>query len=235
MWLIFCLLLWLSPIASHAASINVADSLGEQVLQFILPAIVLGLVPSFLIMATSFTRIIIVFSLLRSAIGLQQTPPNIVLLLLALFTTYFSMSTVIDKAYHEGMKPYIEKKIKTEDAIDKMAMPFHEFMLKQVGKSELKLFVDISKKKIDKPEDTPYSVLTPAFMISEMKKGFTIGFIIFLPFMVIDIAVSSILMSLGMMMLPPPMISLPLKVIFFALIDGWKLLLGNIIVGIANA
>lgn len=206
-----------------------------RMVQLVLVLSVLSLAPSILVMVTSFTRIIVVFSLLRSALGLQQSPPNSVFISLALFMTLFVMSPVLQKSYEEGVAPYIADKISDEEAFQKITEPLHVFMMKHVREKDLTLFMNMAKaEKVQKEEETPLRALIPAFMISELKRAFEIGFLIFLPFIVIDMVVASILMSMGMMMLPPVTISLPFKVIFFVLVDGWHMLVGSLIKGFGS-
>jgi len=201
-----------------------------KIIQILVLMTIITLAPSILIMTTSFMRIVIVLSFLRSALGLQQTPPNQVLTSLALFLTIFIMAPVFEKSYDEGLKPLMEESITQDQAIERVSMPFHEFMLKHVRVKDIELFVSMSPGlKIEKPEDTPFRVLIPAFMISELKRAFEIGFLIFIPFVVIDMLVASVLMAMGMMMLPPVMISLPFKLIFFVLVDGWYMVCGSLI------
>ena len=201
-----------------------------KMIQLVALLTVLSLAPSILIMTTSFMRIIIVLSFLRSALGLQQTPPNQVLISLALFMTVFIMSPTFEKSYNEGVQPLLEEKISEEKALELIGAPFHSFMLKLVRPKDLELFASMSPNtKIETPEDTPYRILVPAFMISELKRAFEIGFLIFIPFVIIDMLVASILMAMGMMMLPPVMISLPFKLIFFVLVDGWYMVCGSLI------
>jgi flagellar biosynthetic protein FliP len=190
---------------------------------------VLSLAPSILIMMTSFTRIIIVLSFLRTAIGIQQTPPNTVVISLALFLTFFIMAPTIQTAYEQGIKPLIEEKISEVEAFEKSTAPFKAFMLEHVREADLQLFLDISETKVETPEEIPLQVLIPSFMISELRRAFEIGFMLFLPFLIIDMVTASILMSMGMMMLPPVMISLPFKIIFFVIVDGWYLITGSLV------
>ncbi|MCL4142030.1 UNVERIFIED_CONTAM: hypothetical protein GTU68_031391 [Idotea baltica] len=181
-------------------------------------------------MVTSFTRVVIVLSFLRTALGLQQTPPNSVLISLALFLTFFIMAPTFQKAYESGIKPMMENQIDESVAFDKTVAPFKAFMLEQTREKDFAMFSELSK--IDTPEkieDTPIYVVIPAFMISELKRAFEIGFLIFLPFLIIDLLVASTLMAMGMMMIPPVMISLPFKLIFFVLIDGWYMLCGSLV------
>ena len=187
------------------------------------------LAPTLILMVTSFTRIIIVFSLLKQAMGLQQTPPAQVIVSLALVLTMFIMEPYAKKSWEDGVKPYMDQKIGYEVAWERGIRPFKDFMIKNTRESDLALFYRIKKEPNPKNiDDVSLTLLMPAFIISELRTAFEIGFLIFLPFLVIDIIVSSILMSLGMMMLPPVMVSLPVKIIFFIIIDGWQLLIGNL-------
>ncbi len=187
------------------------------------------LAPTLILMVTSFTRIIIVFSLLKQAMGLQQTPPSQVIVSLSLILTIFIMEPYGKKSWEEGIKPYMDEKIGYEVAFEKGLRPFKEFMIKNTRESDLALFYRIKKEPNPKNiDDVPLTLLMPSFIVSELRTAFEIGFLIFLPFLVIDIIVASILMSLGMMMLPPVMISLPIKIIFFIIIDGWQLIIGNL-------
>ncbi len=202
-----------------------------RMIQIIMVITVISLAPSILVMVTSFTRIIVVLSLLRTALGTQQTPPNQVMIALALFLTAFIMAPVFDVAYKEGVVPLIEEEISEEEAIKRIAEPFHTFMLAHVRDKDLELFADMmpNMPEMEGPEDTPYQVLVPAFMISELRRAFEIGFLLFVPFLVIDMLVASTLMSMGMMMLPPVIISLPFKLIFFVLVDGWYMVAGSLV------
>jgi flagellar biosynthetic protein FliP len=189
----------------------------------------LTFLPALLMMMTSFTRIIIVFSILRQALGLQQSPSNQILIGLALFLTLFIMQPVLDKVNQDALQPYINQQISAQDALAKTAAPFHAFMLAQTRESDIALFVGIAKHPpIALPEETPFTILVPAFIISELKTAFQIGFIIFIPFLVIDIVVSSVLMAMGMMMLSPLIISLPFKIMLFVLVDGWAMIVGTL-------
>jgi flagellar biosynthetic protein FliP len=189
----------------------------------------LSFLPAALILMTSFTRILIVFSLLRQALGLTTMPPNIVLIGLSLFLTLFIMNPVFDSMYKNAYQPYSVGKMAFPQAIEIGSKPLKEFMLKQTRKDDLNLFVKLYGKEIEAREDVPFTVLIPAFAISEIKTGFLIGFVIFLPFLVIDFAVASILTSLGMVMVSPMMFSLPLKLVIFALADGWTLLAASLV------
>ena len=219
----------------QAPLINLSVAQVEEPAQFVKTiniAILLALfvlAPSLLLMATSFTRLIIVFSLLRQALGLQQSPPNQVIVSIALIMTLFIMQPYGKKAWDEGIEPYMDKKIGYKVALEKGVAPFKEFMIKNTREQDLALFYRIKKAENPKNiEDVDIITLMPAFLISELRTAFEIGFLIFLPFLVIDIIVASILMSLGMMMLPPVMISLPIKLIFFIVIDGWFVIIGNL-------
>jgi len=193
----------------------------------------LFLAPSMVLVMTTFTRFIIVFGFLRQALGTQQVPPTQLLVMLAMILTFFVMEPVGQKAYDDGIKPYIEETIGYEEAFARTTLPFKNFMIRNTREKDLALFLRI--RKMDNPEtieDVPLSIIIPAFVISELKTAFEIGFLLFLPFLVIDMVVASILMSMGMMMLPPIMIALPFKILVFVLIDGWSLLIGNLIASI---
>lgn len=209
---------------------NPGGSAAARMIQLVVLMTVITLAPSLLMMTTSFMRIVIVLSFLRSALGLQQTPPNQVLISLALFLTLFIMAPVFQQAYDDGFRPLMEDEISTEDALEKIGAPFHAFMLHHVRAKDLELFASMSPKtNIETPEETPFRILIPAYMISELKRAFEIGFLIFIPFVIIDMLVASVLMAMGMMMLPPVMISLPFKLIFFVLVDGWYMVCGSLI------
>lgn len=206
-----------------------ASFIGRLIQMMVLLAVI-TLAPSIVVMVTSFTRIVVVFSFLRQALGTQQSPPNMVIVSLSLFLTAFIMAPCFEKAYQEGLAPLIEKKIKDDVALKKIMYPLEQFMIKNVREKDLKLFIDVSKIEQPKtPDDLPLKILIPAFIISELKRAFEIGFLIFMPFLVIDMVVASILMSMGMMMLPPVMIAMPFKIIFFVLVDGWQLICGSLI------
>ena len=182
-------------------------------------------------MVTSFTRFAIAFSLLRSGLGLQTAPSNLVMISLALFMTFYVMAPTFNQAWTDGVQPLINNEITEQQAADKIGQPFREFMLGQVREKDLDLFVDLADPsfKVGNGEQVDFRVLVPAFMISELRRGFEIGFLIVLPFLVIDLVVATLTMSMGMMMLPPTVISLPFKILFFVLIDGWNLLVGSLI------
>ena len=191
---------------------------------------ILSMAPAILLMMTCFTRLIVTFSFLKKALGTQTTPPNQVLIGLSLFLTLFIMTPVFSKMNETAIKPYLDEQISIEQALTEGSKPLRNFMFKQTREKDLALFLSIAK--INKPqnkEEVPNSVLIPAFMISELKTAFQIGFVLFLPFLVIDMVVASVLLSMGMMMLPPIMISLPFKLLLFVLVDGWYLIVGSII------
>lgn len=220
------------PAMAQEFSLNLDEdfALSGQIIQLLMLMTVLSLAPAILVVITSFTRIIIVFSLLRSAMGTQQTPPNVVLISLALFMTAFIMTPTIEQAYNQGVTPLIDDQISEDEAYDLITTPFHTFMMSQVRIDDLQLFIDLSRTEIPaEASETPIQVLVPAFIISELRRAFEIGFLIFIPFIIIDMIVASILMSMGMMMLPPVLISLPFKLIFFVMVDGWNLLVGSLI------
>jgi len=199
-------------------------------IQTLLLMTALTFIPAVVLMMTGFTRIIIVLSLLRHAMGTQTSPPNQVIVGLSLFLTFFVMSPVLEKVYTDAYVPLAENKINILQAADRAAIPMRGFMLKQTRESDLALFAGIAKiDKIEKPEDTPLRILVPAFVISELKTAFQIGFIVFIPFLVIDMVVASLLMSMGMMMMSPVMVALPFKLMLFVLVDGWHLVIGSLI------
>lgn len=198
-------------------------------LQILLLMTALSFLPAILMMMTSFTRIIIVFSILRQAMGLQQSPSNQILIGLSLFLTFFIMAPVLDKVHETALTPYVDEQISARQALENAKKPFHAFMIAQTRESDLNLFFRISgTDKVMGPDDVPMSILMPAFITSELKTAFQIGFIIFIPFLVIDIVVASVLMAMGMMMLSPLIISLPFKIMLFVLVDGWALIIGTL-------
>ncbi|MEI9996523.1 MAG: flagellar type III secretion system pore protein FliP [Rhizomicrobium sp.] len=202
----------------------------DHLMQIVALITILSIAPSILIMMTSFVRMVVVLSLLRTAMGLQQSPPNSVIISLSLFLTLFVMTPTLKDAYNQGVVPLVNNQITTEQAFDRAATPMKKFMLAHVRQADLKLFLDMGHTKVPaKAEDTPIATVAPAFMLSELKRAFEIGFLIFVPFLIIDMAVASILMSMGMMMLPPVVISLPFKLIFFVLVDGWRLVAGSLV------
>lgn len=199
-----------------------------RVVQLVLMLTVLSLAPSILIMMTSFTRIVVVLSFLRTAIGIQQTPPNTVMISLALFLTFFIMSPTLEQAYQAGVQPLLNEEIDEMQAFEQGIEPFKQFMLQHVRQKDLNLFITLTETEVveDDPMALPIQIIIPSFMISELRRAFEIGFMLFMPFLVIDLVTASILMSMGMMMLPPVTISLPFKIIFFVLVDGWYLITG---------
>jgi flagellar biosynthesis protein FliP len=221
-----------SPAVSQDISINFGQGAGltERVIQLVALLTVLSLAPSILVMMTSFTRIVVVLSLLRTALGTATAPPNAVIISLALFLTAFVMGPVFQSGYDQGVKPLIANEITPEQAFVRASEPFKAFMLQNVRDKDLKLFNDLSKEPVPaNVEDMSLRILIPAFMISELKRAFEIGFLLFLPFLIIDLVVASVLMSMGMMMLPPVVVSLPFKLIFFVLVDGWSLVAGSLV------
>ena len=221
------------PAHAQDISINLGGQGGgvtERAIQLIALLTVLSIAPSILVMVTSFTRIVVVLSLLRTALGSATAPPNTVIVSLALFLTVFVMAPAFQRAYDEGVKPLVANQIGVEEALQRASVPLRGFMQKNVREKDLKLFMDLSGEP---PPATPDAlelrILIPAFMISELKRAFEIGFLLFLPFLIIDLVVASVLMSMGMMMLPPATISLPFKLIFFVLVDGWHLVAGSLI------
>ncbi|CUU41456.1 Flagellar biosynthetic protein fliP precursor [Blastochloris viridis] len=211
-------------------SLGQGTGLTERAVQLIALLSVMSLAPSLLVMATSFTRIVVVLSLLRSAIGTGTAPPNAVMISLALFLTAFVMAPTFEQAWEGGIKPLTRNEISLEQAFERGTAPFKTFMLKNVREKDLALFMDLAgPERPAGPEQVSLRVLLPAFMISELKRAFEIGFLLFVPFLVIDLVVASILMSMGMMMLPPIVVSLPFKLIFFVLVDGWNLVAGSLV------
>jgi len=220
------------PAVAETINVDFSEGFGltERVVQIIALVTILSLAPSILVMVTSFVRIVVVLSLLRTALGVQQSPPNSVIISLSLFLTAFVMAPVFETAYETGIAPLINEEIEIGEAFSHSTKPFHAFMLTQVREKDLELFMDLSKTPtVESAQDIPLHVVVPAFMISELKRAFEIGFLIFVPFIVIDLVVASVLMSMGMMMLPPIIISLPFKLIFFVLVDGWYLIAGSLV------
>jgi flagellar biosynthetic protein FliP len=222
------------PMAATAQALNVdlgtGAGLTERVVQLVGLLTVLSLAPSIVIMTTSFVRIVVVLSLLRTALGLQQSPPNAVIISLSLFLTAIVMGPTFERSYQEGVKPLLDQQMELPAAFDAAGGPVKTFMLSQVDEEDLGLFIRLSKiPRPATPQAVPLRVVTPAFMISELKRAFEIGFLLFVPFLVIDLVVASVLMSMGMMMLPPVVISLPFKLIFFVLVDGWRLVAGSLV------
>jgi flagellar biosynthetic protein FliP len=221
-----------TPAAAQDVSINFGQGAGltERVIQLVALLTVISLAPSILVMMTSFTRIVVVLSLLRTALGTATAPPNAVIVSLALFLTAFVMGPALQQAYDVGMRPLVNNEITVEQAFERSSQPLRAFMQKNVREKDLQLFLNLStEKRPDKPEDLSLRILVPAFMISELRRAFEIGFLLFLPFLIIDLVVASVLMSMGMMMLPPVVVSLPFKLIFFVLVDGWSLVAGSLV------
>ena len=202
-----------------------------RIVQLVLAITVLSVAPGILVMVTCFTRFIIALSFLRAGLGLPSTPANLVLISLALFMTLFTMGPTFDKAWEGGVKPFIDNKLSEDEAFKRTSEPFREFMTANVRQKDVDLFAGMSRSQSwnVEPETAPLRTLIPAFMISELRRGFEIGFLIMLPFLVIDLITSTLTMSMGMMMLSPATISLPFKILFFILIDGWNLLVGGLL------
>ncbi|WP_244639987.1 flagellar type III secretion system pore protein FliP [Devosia pacifica] len=231
---VFVVVLALVPQLAFGQDISVDfgddGTLTERAIQLIGLLTVLSLAPSLLVMVTSFTRIVVVLSLLRTAIGLQTAPPNSVMVSLALFLTLFVMGPTLEQSYQQGIAPLIAGEIETTEAFEQASQPIHTFMRANVRERDLELFYDMANATPPaEPEDIEMRLLIPAFMISELRRAFEIGFLLFLPFVIIDMVVASVLMAMGMMMLPPVVISLPFKLIFFVLVDGWYLVAGSLV------
>ncbi len=236
------LLLLALPSAAFAQQVDLGALLpdGEgaatgRIIQLVALLTVLSVAPGLLIMVTSFTRFIVALSFLRSGLGVPSTPANLILISLALFMTFYVMAPAFTQAWDHGVKPLMENEIDEEEAFGRIVEPFREFMLRNVREKDLAMFDDLRRGTAPLPEEGPAEaavelrVLIPAFMISELRRGFEIGFLIILPFLVIDLIVATLVMSMGMMMLPPTVISLPFKILFFILIDGWNLLVGSLV------
>jgi flagellar biosynthetic protein FliP len=226
------LLIFTEPAVAQSVNLDFGEggSATARIVQLVVLLTVITLAPSILIMVTSFARIVIVLSLLRTALGTQGAPPNSVLVSLALFMTFFIMQPTLERAYDAGVAPLIEEQITEQQAMERTIAPIKAFMFRHVREKDLDLFRQIANVgDIQSQEEMPLRVIVPAFMISELKRAFEIGFLIFIPFLIIDMVVASVLMSMGMMMLPPVMISLPFKLIFFVLVDGWYLVVGSLV------
>jgi flagellar biosynthetic protein FliP len=237
-WLIAGALLAASTAAASAQTVdlnalipNGGASATARIVQLVAILTILSVAPGLLIMVTSFTRFVVALSFLRSGLGLQSAPPNLVLISLSLFMTFYVMAPTFDHAWQNGLKPMMDNSISEQEAYDKVTGPFRDFMLAQVRDKDLNLFEDLSKGAFQVKDRSTIDLrlLIPAFMISELRRGFEIGFLVVLPFLVIDMIVATLTMSMGMMMLPPSVISLPIKVLFFVLIDGWNLLIGSLV------
>lgn len=218
---------------SAASTGLVGGQTSAQIIQLFSLLTVLAIAPGILVMVTSFPRFVIVFSILRAGIGLQTTPANIILISLALFMTFYVMAPVLDDAWEQGIQPLVEQQIDETEAFDRTIEPFRGFMMKNVRDKDLDLFVDLATERgqdvVTQDQSVDMRVLVPAFMISEIRRGFEIGFLVVLPFLVIDLIVATIVMSMGMMMLPPSVVSLPFKILFFVMVDGWNILVGNLV------
>jgi len=222
-----------SPALAQSVTLDLGGEGGTstaRIIQLFALLTILSLAPAILVTVTSFTRIIVVLSFLRNALGMQQTPPNVVMISLALFLTGFVMGPTLEKSYNDGIAPLIAEKIPETEALDRAAAPLRDFMVAHVREQDMQLFAGMAKvETATEPKDMPFRVVLPAFMISELRRAFEIGFLLFLPFLVIDLVVAAILMSMGMMMLPPVTVSLPFKLIFFVLVDGWYLVAGSLV------
>ena len=221
------------PASAQTLSLDVGADDGAatgRIVQLIALLTVLSLAPSILVMVTSFTRIVVVLSFVRAALGTQQTPPNQVLVSLALFLTLFVMMPTLEQSYEAGIRPLMDGEIEEREAFERTLAPIESFMMSHVREQDLALFIDMADLDDDAVAGTPPTrVLIPAFMVSELRRAFEIGFLVFVPFLVIDMVVASVLMSMGMMMLPPVIIALPFKIIFFVLVDGWYLVVGSLV------
>jgi flagellar biosynthesis protein FliP len=240
--LLFGLAFSSSPVVAQTAQqgltidLTGGGQMTERLMQIIGLITILSLAPSILIMMTCFTRIVVVLSLLRTAIGVQQSPPNSVIVSLALFLTFFVMAPTVSEMNRVAMQPLIAQEITTEEAVTRAADPVKKFMAAHTTTADLGLFVGMAQAAVPETvEAAPLQALIPAFMLSELKRAFEIGFLLFVPFLIIDMAIASILMSMGMMMLPPIVISLPFKLIFFVLVDGWRLVAGSLVASYGSA
>ncbi len=232
--LLLVLCLTVSPASAQSLSVNMGqDASGSataRIFNVIMLITVLSVAPSILVMMTSFTRLVVVFSITRNALATNSTPPNTVIISLALFLTMFIMAPTFEKSWEQGIKPMFDEKVEVMDGLEKATNPLKEFMVKNTREKDLLLFMDLAKEKpSESVEATPLKIVVPAFMISELRRAFEIGFLIYIPFLIIDMVIASVLMSMGMMMLPPTVLALPFKVIFFVLIDGWYVLAGSLV------
>lgn len=221
-----------NALSNLAQASEIEGQTAGQIIQLFGLLTVLAVAPGILITVTSFTRFIIVFSILRSGLGLQTTPANLILISLALFMTFYVMQPAADRAWNEGLRPMMANELSQQEALERISAPFYDFMLQNVRDEDLGLFVDLARERDPayEPGERPgWRVLVPAFMVSELRRGFEIGFLVILPFLVIDLVVATITMAMGMMMLPPTVLALPFKILFFVLIDGWNLLVGSMI------
>lgn len=228
----------LLPAAAHAQGMGLdlgsGGPMSGKVIQLVLMLTVLSLAPGILMTVNSFTRIVVALSLLRSGFGAPGVPPNPVIISLALFLSFFVMAPTFSTAWEQGIEPYTKGQISEERAFEAAAAPFRQFMLAEVGREELALFADLAQDRPVEASAVKLTTLVPAFMVSELKRAFEIGFLLLLPFLIIDLAVAAVLMAMGMMMLPPPTISLPMKIIFFVLVDGWALVAGSLVKSFAG-
>lgn len=228
----------LLPAAAHAQGMGLdlgsGGPMSGKVIQLVLMLTVLSLAPGILMTVTSFTRIVVALSLLRSGFGAPGVPPNPVIISLALFLSFFVMAPTFSTAWEQGIEPYTKGQISEERAFEAAAAPFRQFMLAEVGREELALFAGLAQDRPVEASAVKLTTLVPAFMVSELKRAFEIGFLLLLPFLIIDLAVAAVLMAMGMMMLPPPTISLPMKIIFFVLVDGWALVAGSLVKSFAG-
>jgi flagellar biosynthetic protein FliP len=225
------------PALAQSLTLTLPEGTGvtERALQLVVLITVLSIAPSILVMVTSFTRIAVVLSLLRTAIGTNTAPSNTVMVSLALFLTAFIMAPTFQTAYEQGIQPLLAQDIDQTQAFERTTQPFRDFMLKNVRDKDLALFLDMARQpRPENPQDVSLRILIPSFMISELRRAFEIGFLLFLPFLIIDLVVASVLMSMGMMMLPPVTVSLPFKLIFFVLVDGWNLVAGSLVQSFGN-
>lgn len=226
-------LTWTDPAVAQELSLDLGNpdgSVTARIVQIIILMTVLTLAPSLLLMVTCFTRLVVVFAILRNALGTGTSPPNQVMISLALFLTIFIMAPTFEAAWDAGMVPLINQQMDEFEAFERAMDPFRTFMLGHTRPSDLQLFLDIANVgEVETPGETPLRALVPAFMISELLRAFEIGFLIYVPFIIIDMVIASVLMSMGMMMLPPMMVSMPFKLIFFVLVDGWHLLVGSLV------
>ncbi len=237
--LIFAIISLTTADVVQAQGLNLSDiipdgggTLSGRIIQGMVLLTVLSIAPGLLVTTTSFTRFVIAFSFLRSGLGLQSTPSNLIVISLSIFMTYFVMAPVFEKSWNDGVQPLIENKISQEEALEKISAPLKKFMLRHVRDKDIALFSDFSKRNElgDTEESEPgMRIVIPAFMISELRRGFEIGFLILLPFLVIDLVVATVTMAMGMLMLPPTVVSLPFKVLFFVLIDGWNIIVGQLL------
>ncbi|WP_321367226.1 flagellar type III secretion system pore protein FliP [uncultured Desulfuromusa sp.] len=237
--LVFLTLFLLLPFSVYAAGlptitlgIGEANGPGEvsTALQILLVLTILSVAPAILLMTTGFTRIVIVLSFVRQAMGTQSAPSNQIVVGLALFLTFFIMAPVFNQINEQALRPYLDQQITQEEALDQALQPMRQFMFSQVGEKDLQLLVDISKSpQPENQDDISMLTLIPAFMLSELKRAFQMGFLLFVPFLMVDMIVASILMSMGMMMLPPIIVSLPFKILLFVLVDGWSLVVGSLV------